>query len=37
LPLRDNLLRTFFVNRVRFDLRESVSFLNTYVNGRFVQ
>jgi len=30
-------LRTFFVNDVRFDLRESVSFLNTHVNGRFEQ
>jgi len=34
-PLRDILLRTFFLNIVGFDLRESadISLLNTYVNG----
>jgi len=39
LLLHDIFLRTFFINGVRFDLRESVdmSFINTYVNGRFVQ
>jgi len=32
-------LRTFFVNGVHFDLRESVdiSFVNTNVNRRFMQ
>jgi len=39
LLLRDISLRTFFLNGVRFDLRESVnvSFPNTCVNGRFVK
>jgi len=39
LLLRDISLRKFFLNGVRFDLRESVdiSFLNTYVNERLVQ
>jgi len=39
LLLRDISLRTFFLNGVRFDLRESVdtSFLNTHVNQQFVQ
>ena len=39
LLLRDISLRTFFLNSVRFDLLENVdmSFLNTYMNGRFVQ
>jgi len=39
VALRDTSLRTLFLNRVHFDLLESVdiSFLNTYVNGRFVQ
>jgi len=39
LLLRDISLRTVFLNGVRFDLRESVdiSFLNTHVNGRFLQ
>jgi len=39
VALRDISLRTLFLNRVCFDLRESadISFLNTYVNERFVQ
>jgi len=39
LLLRDYLLGTFFVIGVRFVPRESadISFLDTYVNGRFVQ
>ena len=37
--LREISLRKFFLNGVLFDLRESTdkSFLNTYVNGQFVQ
>jgi len=39
LLLRVVTLRTFFLNGAHFDLRKSVdiSFLITYVNGRFVQ
>ena len=39
LLLRDISLRTFFISGVTFDLRVivDISFLNTYVNGRFVQ
>jgi len=39
LLLHDISLRTFFLNGVCFDLPESVdiSFVNTYVDGRFVQ
>ena len=39
LLLRDISLRKFFLNGVRFNLRESVNitFLNAYVNGRFVR
>jgi len=38
LLLRDISLKTFFLNGARYDLRETVdiSFLNAYVNGRFV-
>jgi len=39
LLLRVMTLRTFFLNGAHFNLRKSVDiyFLNTYVNGRFVQ